>query len=98
MYGLEIKKEIEGSTGGRMALGVSTMYQLLRRLEKKGLVESHWERTTKGPPRAYYEITPAGREVMRRYVAEVFAPDSPISAALNELMPRILRGLAESPG
>jgi len=95
MYGLEIKKEIESSTQGKMTLGVSTIYPLLRRLEKRGLVESDWERTTQGPPRAYYQTTPAGREVLRRYLEEVFLPGSPIAAALGELMGRLFQQFPE---
>jgi PadR family transcriptional regulator PadR len=85
MYGLEIKKAIENSTQGKMKLGASTIYQLMRRLEKRGLAVSRWERTEQGPPRAYYELTNAGREVVFRYAAEVLSPASPISAALGEL-------------
>lgn len=95
MYGLQIKKEIEQSTRGRMRLGSSTIYQLLRRLERRGLVESRWERTSQGPPRAYYRPTPAGREVLRRYTAEVLSPSSPIAAALGELTSRLFQQLAQ---
>jgi DNA-binding PadR family transcriptional regulator len=42
MYGLEIKKEIETSTQGKMKLGASTIYQLLRRLEKRSLVTARY--------------------------------------------------------
>ncbi len=93
-YGLEIAKEIEQSTNGNLRVGASTIYQLLRRLEKRGLVESRWQTTTQGPPRAYYETTLAGREVVRRFVSEILAPDSPIAAALNDLMPRVSQKLA----
>jgi len=94
-YGLEIKKEIETSTQGKMKLGVSTIYQLLRRLENRGLVESFWEHTTQGPPRAYYRITSSGREVVRRYVSDVLSPSIPIASALNQLMPLVFQHLAE---
>lgn len=94
-YGLQIKKEIETSTQGKMKLGVSTIYQLLRRLENRGMVESYWEHTTQGPPRAYYRITSSGREVVRRYVMDVLSPDSPIASALNQLMPLVFQHLAE---
>ncbi len=90
MYGLEIKKEIETSTHGAMRLGASTIYQLLRRLEKRGLVTSRWESTTQGPPRAYYEATEAGRAVVLRYVSEVFSPGSPIASALGVLTGQIM--------
>ncbi len=94
MYGLEIKKEVEGSTQGKIKLGTSTLYQLLRRMEQRGLVVSRWERTTQGPPRAYYEPTAAGREVVRRYMLEVLSPNSPIAAALGQLTGRLFQQLA----
>ncbi|HEX5435951.1 MAG TPA: PadR family transcriptional regulator [Gemmatimonadaceae bacterium] len=42
-----------------------TVYPVLGRLERAGLVRSHWEAATvarreKRPPRRYYEITAAG--------------------------------------
>ncbi len=86
MYGLEISKAIEVSTQGRLKLGPSTIYQLLRRMEKRGLLTSRWERSRQGPPRAYYRATAAGREVVRRFTDEVLMPGSPISGALGELM------------
>ena len=98
MYGLEIKKEVEGSTHGKMKLGASTLYQMLRRMEQRGLVASHWERTTQGPPRAYYEPTAAGREVVRRFMLEVLSPDSPIAAALGQLTARLFQQLAPEGG
>ena len=95
MYGLEIKQEIESSTQGKMQLGASTIYQLLQRLEKRGLLERRWERTTRGPPRAYYEPTAAGREVVLRYITDVLSPESPIAAAIGELTARLFQRLAE---
>ena len=94
MYGLEIRKEIESSTQGQIRLGSSTIYQLLRRLETRGLVQSRWERTTQGPPRAYYEVTPAGVEVIARFSAEILSPQSPIAAALGHLTGHIFQQLA----
>ncbi len=94
MYGLEIKKEIETSTQGKMKLGASTIYQLLRRLEKRGLVASRWESTTQGPPRAYYEATEAGKAVVKRYVDEVLSPGSPIAYALGGLTGQLMQQLS----
>src|SRR5512136_576042 len=73
-YGLEIRKEIESSSQGSIRMGVSTIYQIMRRLERRGLVQSRWERTNQGPPRAMYSATRAGREVIQRYLLEVFSP------------------------
>jgi PadR family transcriptional regulator PadR len=85
-YGLEISKHIEHSTQGELTLGVSTMYPLLRRLEARGLASRRWERTTEGPPRAYYTATAAGRQVLTRYVRSVLSPGSPINRALGKLL------------
>ncbi|MGB8253658.1 MAG: PadR family transcriptional regulator [Anaerolineaceae bacterium] len=91
MYGLEVKREIEDSTGGKIRLGASTIYQLLRRMEKRGLVTSRWQATSLGPPRAYYEPTPSGRAVIRAFTAEVLSIDSPISAGLGRLMMNLMK-------
>jgi PadR family transcriptional regulator PadR len=91
MYGLEIKKEIETSSQGKMRLGVSTIYQILRRLERNGLVTSRWESTTQGPPRAYYQPTDAGRLTIQRYLAEVFSPESPLPTALGKLIAQLFQ-------
>ena len=90
MYGLEIRKEIESSSQGKIALGVSTIYQLLRRLEGRGMVSSRWESSPQGPPRAVYEITPAGRAVVLRYIQEVLSPQSPIPTAMGKLIQAVL--------
>jgi PadR family transcriptional regulator, regulatory protein PadR len=40
-----------------------TLYPLMRRLEKQGLLISEWD-TTEARPRKYYRISPLGREVL----------------------------------
>jgi PadR family transcriptional regulator, regulatory protein PadR len=55
------------------ALGLSieegTLYPLLRRLEKQGLLQSEWD-TTESRPRKYYRISPTGQEVLTALRAE----------------------------
>lgn len=46
-----------------------TLYPLLRRLEKQGLLESEWE-VGEARPRKYYRISPAGRDVLAMLIAE----------------------------
>lgn len=48
-----------------------TLYPLLRRLEKQGLLESEWE-VGGSRPRKYYRISPVGREVLTTLIAEWF--------------------------
>jgi DNA-binding PadR family transcriptional regulator len=46
-----------------------TLYPLLRRLEKQGLLESEWE-VGESRPRKYYRISPAGRKALAALSAE----------------------------
>lgn len=50
----EISKYIEMSEG--------TIYPLLNRFKKDGLVDTYLAESHNGPPRKYYRITDAGRE------------------------------------
>jgi PadR family transcriptional regulator, regulatory protein PadR len=48
-----------------------TLYPLLRRLEKQGLLESEWE-VGESRPRKYYRISASGREVLTTLSAKWF--------------------------
>jgi PadR family transcriptional regulator, regulatory protein PadR len=50
-----------------------TVYPLLRRLERRGVLVAAWEdaelaRADQRPPRRYYRLTPAGEVAMREIV------------------------------
>jgi len=55
------------------ALGISieqnTLYPLLRRLEKQGLVESIWD-TSESRPRKYYKISDLGSSILESVLEE----------------------------
>ena len=59
-----------------------TLYPLLRRLEKQGLLESEWE-VGESRPRKYYRISPLGREVLTTLSAEWFATVEMMRAILQ---------------
>ena len=42
-----------------------TLYPLLGRLRREGLVETMWRESPAGPPRRYYTITPDGDATLR---------------------------------
>jgi PadR family transcriptional regulator PadR len=46
-----------------------TLYPLLRRLEKQGLLQSEWE-VGEARPRKYYRISAAGRDVLNSLKAD----------------------------
>jgi len=48
-----------------------TLYPLLRRLEKQGLVESEWQ-VGESRPRKYYKISPIGEEICTTLSADWF--------------------------
>lgn len=65
-YGFDVMDE----TG----LPSGTVYPILTRLERRGLLESRWEDPTVDreggrPPRRYYALTDAGRDALREAVA-----------------------------
>lgn len=41
-----------------------TLYPLLTRLKNASLLEYHWEESSSGPPRKYYQITEQGTEML----------------------------------
>jgi PadR family transcriptional regulator, regulatory protein PadR len=67
-YGYELMDEIQRVSTYNIAEG--TLYPLLDRLKKDGLVTSEWVHQPSGVPRKYYSITKAGEstlEIMNRY-------------------------------
>ncbi|MEU3017210.1 MULTISPECIES: PadR family transcriptional regulator [unclassified Nocardiopsis] len=57
----------------------NTLYPLLRRLEKQGLLTSEWN-TEEARPRKFYQVSPQGRTVLERMSHEWRVLDDAISA------------------
>jgi PadR family transcriptional regulator PadR len=64
-YGFELVQSLAGIDG--MVTGEGTIYPLLARLRRQGLVETTWRESVAGPPRRYYRIAPAGREALAEF-------------------------------
>jgi len=47
-----------------------TLYPILARLRKEGLIVYKWIESTKGPPRKYYSITEDGEDLLEKLVVE----------------------------
>jgi PadR family transcriptional regulator PadR len=62
-YGYSLVKTISGT--GEIDLTEGTIYPILGRLAKEGLVRSEWVESSQGPPRKYYTLTPMGEEAFR---------------------------------
>lgn len=42
-----------------------TLYPLLSKMRREGLLDYEWQESEAGPPRKYYELTAKGREHLR---------------------------------
>lgn len=57
-YGFELAREL--GERGQIIASEGTLYPLLARLRRNGLVETSWRESTSGPPRRYYRLTGDG--------------------------------------
>ena len=65
MYGLEITRSLVATDG--LAMSQGTIYPLLARLRRTGLVETSWEEAPHGPPRRYYQLTAHGQTALNDF-------------------------------
>ena len=79
-YGYELISRLEKRP--ILAAKESTIYPLLRRLLKEGLLSSTWRESAEGlPPRKDYPVTDAGRE----YLAAMEAEWEDLLSAIQEI-------------
>ncbi len=64
-YGYEITQEMKKS----IVVSESTLYPVLRRLQKEGLCRTY-DQPYQGRNRRYYQITPKGEEQLREYIKQ----------------------------
>ncbi|GLB50097.1 PadR family transcriptional regulator [Neptunitalea lumnitzerae] len=61
-YGYELIEQIKKNT--RIEIAEGTLYPLMNRLKKEGLVTSKWVEQTSGIPRKYYTLTNTGEATL----------------------------------
>ena len=79
-YGYELINEIKKFTS--MTISEGTIYPLLNRLKKEGLITSSWVEMETGVPRKYYTITEEGKNVLEE-MKDVWLP---VNFSLQKLM------------
>ena len=67
-YGFEIVRALSEANG--LVTSEGTVYPLLSRLRKEGVVETTWRESPSGPPRRYYRLTAAGQALLAAFTAE----------------------------
>ncbi len=79
-YGYSLVQQLEAQG---LKLEPGTVYPLLRRLEKQGLLESQWD-VDGGRPRRYYKISDSGRRVLAAMADEWYN----MAGLMQQLLPR----------
>lgn len=63
-YGYEIIQKVRELSGGEIQWSDGTLYPVLHRLEREGLIESEWKESESGRERKYYSLSKNGRKVL----------------------------------
>lgn len=63
-HGYEIGVEIERRSGGAVSFQIASLYPVLYRLERKGLITGRWVEAAGQRRRRYYKLTAAGRKML----------------------------------
>ena len=82
-YGYEISQELERFGFGRIAEG--TIYPLLLRLEKNGLILAEYRASELGPKRKYYKLTEAGKAEMESFIVSYRELTNAVDGLLNDI-------------
>jgi PadR family transcriptional regulator, regulatory protein PadR len=64
-HGYEISKLIEERSAGALRFHVASLYPLLYRLEKRGLIQGRWVEKAGQRRRRYYRLTTEGRKMLK---------------------------------
>jgi PadR family transcriptional regulator PadR len=67
-YGFDIVRAL--TAAGNLLTSEGTIYPLLARLRRDGLVTTTWRESGSGPPRRYYRITDEGRRALASFTED----------------------------
>ena len=80
-YGYEMTKRLRAR--GLSIVGEGSIYPLLGRLERDGLVETRRAASNGGPPRKYYSLSPEGEQALDAGVSEWQATRDAVDGVLG---------------
>lgn len=63
-HGYEIAQQISARSSGAVSFHVASLYPVLYRLERRGLIAGRWVERAGQRRRRYYRLTSAGRKVL----------------------------------
>ena len=79
-YAPDILKQLKAAN---LIVVEGTLYPLLSRLKRSGLVEYKWEESKSGPPRKMYTITSQGKEVLTQLEASWKSLDTSVDTLIK---------------
>lgn len=79
-YGFELVQTLSQSDALLTTEG--TIYPLLSRLHREGMVETEWRESPSGPPRKYYRLTPDGQTALAAFRVQWAAFRDAVNAIL----------------
>jgi transcriptional regulator len=84
-HGYDIAKQIAARSGGAVTFHVASLYPILYRLERRGLIAGRWVEKAGQRRRRYYALTAAGRTTLAasRKTWSVFTNAIQIAAGLR---------------
>jgi PadR family transcriptional regulator PadR len=80
-YGYEMTKRLGAM--GLSIVGEGSIYPLLGRLEREGLVDTHRAASDGGPPRKYYRLSRLGKKALAGGISEWQATRDAVDAVLG---------------
>lgn len=67
-YAFDLVRELAHMDG--LVISEGTIYPMLARMRRDGVVDTTWRESPTGPPRRYYRLTATGRTALRGFVQE----------------------------
>ncbi|MEJ2542935.1 MAG: helix-turn-helix transcriptional regulator [Calditrichaceae bacterium] len=69
-HGYQLGLEIEEKSEGQFKFNHGTLYPILHKLEKDGLIKGKWKQESQKRKRKYYNITAKGKEHIQQMIIE----------------------------
>lgn len=79
-YAPDILKQLKNAN---LLVVEGTLYPLLSRLKRMGLVEYDWQESKSGPPRKMYTITSEGKEVLHQLESSWKSLDTSVNTLIK---------------
>lgn len=83
LHGYAIAAWIQDRTEEVLRVEEGVLYPALHKLERDGLLEAHWGKNDTGRRAKFYALTRAGREQLRREIAQWRRGSSAVNAILD---------------